>query len=98
MVLTLLDRKYHRITLEAEVLLTASQGDKVMCRCIEFSNDGIDLEPQQLNLTHISDLFHAGQVVSIQVQGVEAAPIIKAAIVRSSPNSLSLRFIPTVNA
>lgn len=90
----MIERKYHRISLNANVLITNTQGKEIMCHCIEFSDDGIDLEPLQLNLVHMNDLFHAGQVVTIQVQGIDAAPILKAAIIRASANFLGLRFVP----
>lgn len=91
----MIERKYHRISLNAKVLITDTQGKETMCHCVEFSDDGIDLEPLQRNLVHMNDLFHAGQVVTVQVQGIEAAPIIKAAIIRTSTNFLGLRFLPT---
>ena len=87
------ERKYQRISLNATVQITDKQGTKVMCQCLEFSDDGIDLEPLQLNLIYMSKLFHAGQVVEIQVQGIDAALTIEAAIIRSSANFLSLRFL-----
>lgn len=91
----MIERKYHRISLNANVLITDTQGKGIMCHCVEFSDDGIDLEPLQLNLVHMSDLFHAGQIVTIEVQGIDAAPTLKAAIIRASVNFLSLRFIGT---
>jgi hypothetical protein len=87
------ERKFQRILLNADVLITDTKGKKTMCHCVEFSDDGIDLEPLQLSLIHMSKLFHAGQIVKIQVQGIDAAPKIEAAIIRSSMNSLSLRFV-----
>ncbi|MFC3700693.1 hypothetical protein ACFOND_03495 [Reinekea marina] len=92
----MLARKFRRISLDANILVINNQGKEAMCRCLEFSNDGIDLEPIQLNLTHMNDLFHAGQIVDLQIQDVTDAPVIKAAIIRASINFASLRFIPQV--
>jgi len=87
------DRKYHRIELDIDVQLTNQLNQTFICKCVDFSEDGIDLKRPE-NVDSFSSLsIQAGSIVSLQFDELTDAPSLKAAIIKVTPDQIGLRLI-----
>lgn len=84
------DRRFQRITMDALLELTFEDGQTIICRCVDFSEDGIDVMPSS---EHTKVHLKIGMIVQIQFQEVKQAPSVKAAIVKSSRERIGLRLL-----
>jgi hypothetical protein len=83
-------RRFHRIKMNAQVYLMQGHGVVSLCCCIDFSEDGIDLEIiKQYKPSKIS----IGEIVQVKFDQVEQAPTVKAAVIKVSPNIIGLRLL-----
>lgn len=87
------DRRFHRVQMRAPVRLTNQQQQTLHGICLNFSEDGLDLEPDN-SMTLFNDFqVRAGDIVTLQVEQLEQAPNITAAVIKVSPTLIGLRFL-----
>jgi hypothetical protein len=76
--------------MNAQVSLMLGNEVISLCRCIDFSEDGIDLEfPKQNCPLKIT----VGAIVQVKFDHVEQAPTVNAAVIKVGPSIIGLRLL-----
>ena len=87
------DRRFHRIQLDAVVRLTTSTGTELVCQCIDFSEDGIDLKIETADTNFTDYDVGAGTIVMLNFSDIPDSPQLKAAVIKAASKRLGLRII-----
>lgn len=86
-------RRYHRIELNAPILITNKQGQQLHGLCLNFSEDSIEIEPDASMTLFNQFSLRAGDVVHLQIEQIDDAPTLEAAVVKASVNCIGLKFL-----
>lgn len=87
-------RRFRRIKLNATIILTNTAQQSLLCQCSDFSEDGIDVEPPAQPSLFTEFNVKAGDIVQVQIDQLNDAPELSAAVIKLSPNRIGLRFLP----
>ena len=87
------DRKFNRIELNARIRLSDDNSNEWLCTCVSFSEDSIDVS----DLTSVNSsqlmVLKIGTRISLQIVGVENAPILQVVVVKTGPDQLGFKFM-----
>ena len=86
-------RRLRRVKLDAPVMLSNDSGQTQECQCIEISEDGLDVQPLQQASLFAEFRCKAGDILKVQINQLENAPILAVAVIKASPNCIGLRII-----
>ncbi|WP_320826255.1 PilZ domain-containing protein [Reinekea sp.] len=86
-------RKFHRLALNARVQITDQQQQSCICQCVDFSEDGLDLELPTDAPSFAELSIRAGTVISVQFLDLNDAPVLQAAVVKIARSRVGLKLI-----
>jgi len=86
-------RKFQRLALDARVQIINQQQVSCICQCVNFSEDGLDLELPTDGLSFAELSIRAGTVLSVQFLDLNDAPVLQAAVVKIGRSRIGLKLI-----
>jgi hypothetical protein len=84
-------RKFQRLALDARVQIIDQQEQSCICQCVDFSEDGLDLELPIDRLSFAELSIRAGTILSVQFLDLNDAPVLQAAVVKISRSQIGLK-------
>jgi len=86
-------RKFQRLALDARVQIIDQQEQSCICQCVDFSEDGLDLELPIDRLSFAELSIRAGTILSVQFLDLNDAPVLRAAVVKIGRSRIGLKLL-----